>query len=225
MIKLGYKASAEQFAPGRAAGLLLSCRGSRVRFGLHQRSFSAMEAHRRPCALFADVAGRARRQNVARRDRHQRADADFPLPSIHRRPGVRHDGRDVPGPRRARHRHRRRLNEVPSTGQAWPGIQGALRPPARSRYADPATLDRGAGQLRRPVLQDREGDDLRPPGHAGADLCRRRGRPRGALCRPLRRGLHLHERQETGALHRDPVAEGRRRHRGVGGSVAVLSIA
>ena len=198
---------------GRAAGLRLSCGGSRVRFRLHQRSLSAMEACRRARPVFADVARRARRQNVARRDRHQRADADVPLPSLHRRPGVRHDGRDVPGTRRARHRHRRRTQRSAFDRPALAGIQGAVRASARSRHADPGALDPGAGQLRGPVLQDRESDDLRPPGYAGADLCRRRGRSRRALRRPLCRGVHLHERQEAGALHRDPVAEGRRGHR------------
>src|SRR5580704_17180125 len=60
------------------------------------------------------------------------------------------------------------LNEVA-------GLQGAAGPPARVDRLDPAAVDRGARHVRRPVLPHPGGDDLRPPGKAGADLDRRIG--------------------------------------------------
>jgi len=48
------------------------------------------------------------------------------------------------------------LNEVPSTGQPWPEVQGALRAHARSGDLDPHAVARRAHQLRGPVLSHRQ---------------------------------------------------------------------
>ncbi len=83
------------------------------------------------------------------------------------------------------------LNEVPSTGQPWPEFKERFARLREVRHADPGTLDAGAGQLRRPVLQDREGDDLRSPdtpvpiyvAAAGALIARYAGRSgEGFIC-------------------------------------------
>ena len=126
-------------------------------------------------------------------------------------------GSMFPRPRHPRHRHRGGAERGALHRRALAGIQGTLRPHARSGAADAQALDRGAGELRGHLLPDREGDDLRPAGDAGADLCRRRRRDGGEIRRPQRRRLHLHQRQEAGALHRDAAAE---RRGGAGGGRA-----
>ena len=93
MLRLGYKASAEQFAPSELLDFACSRSRGRLRFGVHQRPFPALAAHRRACAVLAVVAGRARRAHLAHRDRHQRAHADVPLSPLGRRAGLRHAGR------------------------------------------------------------------------------------------------------------------------------------
>ena len=101
------------------------------------------------------------------------------------------------------------MNEVAVTGIEWPRVQGALRAPARGGAADPRAVERRARHLRGRLLPDRRRHGLRPPGDAGADL-RRGRRPAGrALRRPRGRRLHLHERQGHGALHREAAARGR----------------
>ena len=74
-------------------------------------------------------------------------------------------------------------------------VQGTLRTAARGDRAHAAARARGARELRRRVLSHRARDHLRPPRGAGADLRRRFRRPRRAPCRAPRRGLHLHQRQ------------------------------
>ena len=166
MLKLGYKASAEQFAPGKL--LDFACQAEEVGFdfGLRQRSLPALEAHRRPRALLARLAGRAGRPHLAAGHGHQRADADLPLPSVDRGAGLRHAGRDVPGPRDPGRRHRRIAERGAVDRRAVARVQGALRPPARGGDPDPQAVARGARHLRGPVLPDREGHDLRPPGRS-----------------------------------------------------------
>ena len=124
MLKLGYKASAEQFGPTEL--LDFSCLAEEVGFDfdLRQRPFPAVEAHRRARAGGARLARRARRPHPAGGDRHQRPDADLPLPPVGRGAGLRHLGRrcfraascsaSAPASR---------LNEVPSSGIPWPGAK------------------------------------------------------------------------------------------------------
>ena len=90
MLKLGYKASAEQFAPGPL--LDFSCLAEEVGFDSvfvsdHFQPWKHTDGHA-PYALAWLGALGARTQRVV--DRHQRADADLPLSSVGRGAGVRH---------------------------------------------------------------------------------------------------------------------------------------
>ncbi len=163
----------------RAVGVFLPRRGGRVRLGVCQRPLPAVEAHRRARAVFVCLAGGARRQDPARPDRHQCRDADLPLSSLGRRPGVRHSRGHVPRPRRARRRDRRVAQRSAGDRHEMAGLQGAAGPAARVDRLDPAAVDRGTRHIRGPVLPHPGGDDLRPPGEAGADLDRRIGSDRG----------------------------------------------
>ncbi len=113
------------------------------------------------------------------------------------------------------------LNEVPATGMQWPEFKERF---ARLREAVTlisAPLDRAARHVRWPVLPHQGRHHLRPPGPAGADL---RGRRRRAGCqirRPQCRRVHLHQRQGDRAVHRNPAAQPRRGVEGVGRSPTV----
>ena len=67
------------------------------------------------------------------------------------------------------------LNEVPSSGIAWPGAKERRDRLREVDRADQQIVDRGPGHLRGPVLPDRERDDLRQAEREGADLGRRSG--------------------------------------------------
>ena len=135
------------------------------------------------------------------RARHERAHAHAALPPVDHRAGVRHA-------RRARTRAASssasapasRSTRRPPPAREWPG--GKER---RLRLTEAIELirrlwTRGARRLRRRVLPDAARHDLRPARRAGADL-RGRVRPaRGEARRPRRRRLHLHQRQEAGAV-------------------------
>ena len=103
------------------------------------------------------------------------------------------------------------LNEVPSTGMKWPEMKERF-----ARLREAITLirklwSRGSRNLRGRILPDPERHDLRQTRAAVADLCRRR-RPAGRqVRRPHGRWLHLHQRQELGPVYRDPAAERRLR--------------
>ena len=105
------------------------------------------------------------------------------------------------------------LNEVPSTGAPWPEFKERF-----ARLREAVTLIRKLWREERVTF---EGEYYKTekatiydrPDRGDPDLCRRRGRRGGALCRPHRRRLHLHQRQEVGALHPDADAERRRGHR------------
>ncbi len=61
------------------------------------------------------------------------------------------------------------LNEVPALGPAVARTEGADGAAQGGGGADPAAVERGAGQLPWPVLPHRQGDDLR----SAEDHCRR----------------------------------------------------
>ena len=120
MIKLGYKASAEQFAPGKLLGF--SCLAEEVGFDSvfisdHFQPWKHVDGHA-PFSLTWLGALGARTSRVVMGT--SVLTPTFPLPSVHRRPGVRHDGRDVPGRVVLGIGTGEGLNEVPSTGQPWP---------------------------------------------------------------------------------------------------------
>ena len=127
MLKLGYKASAEQFAPSKLLAFSVLAEQVGIQLGVHQRPFPALEAHRRTCPQCAGLARRARRGDTAGRDRHIRADTDVPLRSsvvaqAFGTLGAMFPGRVVLGVGTGEG-----LNEAPSTG--WCGRdQGSASP-------------------------------------------------------------------------------------------------
>ena len=211
MLKLGYKASAEQFAPSKL--LAFSVLAEQVGFNSvfvsdHFQPWNHTDGHAPNALVWLGALGASTQRVVMGTSR---ADADLPLPPVDGGAGVRHARRDVPRPRGAGRRHRRGAERGAVHRHGLARDQGALRPPARGQPVDPQAVDRGTPELRGPVLPHRECDDLRQAGQAGADL-RRRGRAAGGeVCRPVGAGLHLHVRQGLEALHRDAAAERRGR--------------
>ena len=109
------------------------------------------------------------------------------------------------------------LNEI-ATGfrgageQDWPEFKERYRAAARGGAAHARALGRGPRELRGRVLLDARRLDLRPPRGRRADL-HRRGRAHGREVRgPRGRRLHLHLRQGRGAVRR-PAHAGRARGR------------
>jgi Coenzyme F420-dependent N5,N10-methylene tetrahydromethanopterin reductase and related flavin-dependent oxidoreductases len=81
------------------------------------------------------------------------------------------------------------LNEVPSTGQPWPEFKERF-----ARLRESVTLIRALWTQERVSFEGQyykteKATIYDRPDTAGADLCRSRGCPRGALRRPLRRGF------------------------------------
>ena len=94
------------------------------------------------------------------------------------------------------------MNETPVTGGEFPG-----RKERRLRLAEAIELIRllwseRARGLRRRVVPHAEGDGLRPPGRARADLRGRVGAAGRQARGPRGRRLHLHQRQGRSALRR-----------------------
>ncbi len=144
------------------------------------RPLPAMAPSRWPFAGGAAVAGRGVGRDHDRGAGHQRPDADAALRARDRRPGVRHAR--VPGarPRVPRRRHGRGDERDARDRRGVPGAQGAAAADGRGDRADPAAVARGARRLRRRVLQDVAGHDLRPPRRARC----RSSSPRRARWRP-----------------------------------------
>ena len=161
MLKLGYKASAEQFGPTEL--LQFSRLAEEVGFdsGLHQRSFPAMEASWRPRSLFARMAWRARRGYVAHHHRHERADAHLSLPARRHRASLRHARGHVSQSGRPRRRHRGIAERRPLDRHGMARVQGAVRAFPRGDHPHPSALDRGAGDVRRPILSHQRRNHLR----------------------------------------------------------------
>ena len=105
-LRIGYKASAEQFAPSPAAGFRRQRRAHRLRNCLRQRPFPAMATHRRPCAILARLDCCPRPSNETPCYRHQRAHTHVPLPSLDHCTCLRNSRRDVSWTNRAWRRHR-----------------------------------------------------------------------------------------------------------------------
>ncbi len=182
VLRLGYKASAEQFGPAALLSFGVMAEQAGFELGIRERPLPAMEAYGRPCAVLARLARRAGGQHHARHARHQRAVPQLPLPPRHRGAGVRHAGGDVSGARGARHRHRGVAERGAGHRHAVARVQGTLRPPARGGDADPPVVARGAGDVRGRVLPHRERDHLRP---AGEPRCRSMSPPPGRWSRAM----------------------------------------
>ena len=122
-MRYGYKASAEQFGPLRAARLLAAAE----KLGLDMVAISdhfqpwRHEGGHAPAALA--LARRARRGDRAGGDGDQRADPDPALPPVDRRPGLRHARRLAPGRVFLGVGTGEALNETPATGGEFPGAK------------------------------------------------------------------------------------------------------
>ena len=89
-LRLGYKASAEQFGPREL--LDFACLAEEVGFDSvfisdHFQPWRHTGGHAPFSLAWLGALGA---RDLARRDRHERADADVPLSPCGRRPGVRH---------------------------------------------------------------------------------------------------------------------------------------
>ena len=167
-LRLGYKASAEQFGPTELADFAVRRRAERVRLGLHQRPPPAVAARRRARARRAALARRGRRPHRAGAARHR-----VLTPTFRYHPAVIAQAFATLGccPRAGSSSASARASRSTRSplGLRVAGRQGAVRPAQGGGHADPAALDRGAGDLRRHLLPDREGHHLRP---ARAARCR-----------------------------------------------------
>ena len=199
MIKLGYKASAEQFAPGSYCDF--SCLAEEVGFDSvfisdHFQPWKHVDGHA-PFSLTWLGALGARTSRVV-------IGTSVLTPTFRYHPsivaqafgtmGAMFPGRVVLGIGTGEG-----LNEVPSTGQPWPEFKERF-----ARLREAVTLIRHSGRKSESASK---ASTTRPrrrrsttARHAGADLCRSRRCPRGALRRPLRAMDSSAQRQETGTL-------------------------
>ena len=183
MLKLGYKASAEQFAPGEL--LDFSCLAEEVGFDSvfvsdHFQPWKHTDGHAPSSLAWLGALGARTRRAVI--------GTSVLTPTFRYHPsvvaqafgtlGAMFPGRVVLGVGTGES-----LNEVPSTGIAWPGFKERRDRLREAIDADPQTVDRGAGQLRGPVLPHRERDDLR---QARSTRCRSRSPPRARSWRRWR---------------------------------------
>ena len=211
MLKLGYKASAEQFAPRQLLEFAVHAEAvgfDSIMVSDHFQPWRHTGGHA-PFS-FAWLGG-ARRAHDARDHRHERGDARPSATtrrSSRRRSatlGALYPGRVLLGVGTGES-----LNEVPATGMPWPPFKerlGRLREAIelmrRLAREERVTFEGEYYRTERATIYDR-------PDDAGADLRRRLRPDRGQARRPARRRLHLHQRQGEGALHRDLAAGGRR---------------
>ena len=197
MLKVGWKASAEQFGPRDLVDVCRAGRGGRARLGLHLRPLPALAPPRRARAVRAVLAGRRRRADRAGPARHLGHDADVPLQPGRRRAGVRHA--------------RRASTRAASCSASAPARRSTRSPSAprarrgrSSRSGSPGCASRST-LMRKLWTEERvdfEGDyyrthgrhGLRPAGAADPRLRRRRRTARRPVCRPVRRRVHLHLR-------------------------------
>ena len=205
-LTLGYKASAEQFAPTRSAGVRRCCRAERVRQRGGQRPLSALEPHRRPRAALVHLAGGARPAHLQRQAGHQRRHADVPLPPGDHRPDDGHARSALAGPGLPGGGHRRVAERGRRAGHQVARLQGAVRAAARVDRADAPALDRRPRLLPGRVLPDPRRDGVRQADRHDAAVRRGGRRLGGEAGRARRRGVHLHQRQGLGPVHRDAAA-------------------
>ena len=161
VITLGYKASAEQFAPAELLRFALAAEREgfdSVAISDHFQPFRHTGGHA-PAALpwLGALAAGSERDP----DRHERQHPDDAVPSLDGGSGVR-DSR-LP---RARPRSSsgvgtgESMNEVPPLGIEWPGFKERLGRLDGGDRADQAAVDGGPGQLRRRVLPHPARDGL-----------------------------------------------------------------
>ena len=120
MLKLGYKASAEQFAPSKLLDFAIMAEQVGLDSAFvsdHFQPWKHIDGHA-PSSLV--WLGARRRADHEARAGHQRADADLPLSPVDRGAGLRHLGAMAPGRVILGIGTGEGLNEVPSTGAPWP---------------------------------------------------------------------------------------------------------
>ena len=144
MLKLGYKASAEQFAPVKL--LEFSVLAEQVGFDSvfvsdHFQPWKHTDGHAPFALAWLGALGAATQRIVMGTSV---LTPTFRYHPVDRGAGVRHAGRDVPGPRDPRRRHRRVAERGAVHRHGVARVQGALRPAARGGSADAQAVDRGA---------------------------------------------------------------------------------
>ena len=168
-LTLGYKASAEQFAPRELVEIAVAAEAHGIESVCASDHFQPWrhEGGHAPFSLtwMAAVGERTRRIRIG-------TSVMTPTfrynPAVHRA-GVRDAGLPLPGPHHARRRHRRGAqrdrDRIPRCRRAGLArVQGALRAPPRGRRAHARAVDGRPGQLRGRVLLDPRRLHLRPPG-------------------------------------------------------------
>ena len=158
MLKLGYKASAEQFGPRELLEFAVARRGARLRQRRRLRPLPAVAPRRRPRAvLVRPGSARAGERDGARsRSGTQRGDADATAttrrssPRRWPRSAASYPGRVVP-----RRRHRRGDERGARSASSGPSRRSASRGSRRRSQLMQQLWARGARRLRRRVLPDR----------------------------------------------------------------------
>ena len=196
-LRLGYKASAEQFGPVELADFAVQAEDlgfDSVFTSDHLQPWRHDGGHA-PAALPWLGAVGARTSRVL-------LGTSVLTPTFRYHPAVVAQafatlGLSLPGPGRPR----RGLGGVAERGAPRLGLagrQGAIRPAEGGRITDQAIVERGSGELRRYLLPDRQGHHLRPSGTAGADLHRGvRVRPRPDWPAESRTGSSPHRARPT----------------------------
>ncbi len=213
MLKLGYKASAEQFAPGKL--LDFSVHAEKAGFESvfvsdHFQPWKHIDGHApNSLAWLGALGARTAKVDIG---------TSVLTPTFRYHPsivaqafgtlGSMFPGRVILGIGTGES-----LNEVPSTGQPWPEFKERF---ARLREAvnlirtlwrgERVTFEGEYYKTEKATIYDRP--DVEVPIYvaaAGALVAKYAGR--------TGRRLHLHQRQEARALHRDAAAQGRRGHR------------
>ena len=179
-LTLGYKASAEQFAPKDLLefGIAAEKNGfDSVVVSDHYQPWNHTDGHAPHSFTWLAALGQ---KTSNRQARHQRRHADVPLPPGDHRPDDGHARSALAGTGLPRRRHRRGAERGGGAGHQVARVQGAVRPAARVDRADAAALDRGPRLVPGRVLPDPRRDGLRQADRRDAAVHRRgrRGRPR-----------------------------------------------
>ena len=129
-LRLGYKASAEQFGPRELLDFSVLAEElgfDSVFISDHFQPWKHTDGH---APLLLRLAWGPGRQNAAGADRDERGDPDLPLPSLRGGPGDGHPRRHVPERVILGIGTGESLNEVPATAMKWPAFkerQGRFR--------------------------------------------------------------------------------------------------
>ena len=205
MLKLGYKASAEQFAPRELVEFGVhaeACGLDSVWISDHFQPWRHTGGHAPFSLSWLAAVGEP---NAAGRAGHERADPDVSLSPVSCGACVRHARLPVPRPCGARQRQWRGHERSRPHGHGVARLQGTLRAPAGGGHPDAQAVVRGIRHPHGHLLQDAGRDPVRPSGGWRATV-HRRGRPAGGEVRWARgRRLHLHQWQRGRAVPRSTL--------------------